>query len=161
MIETKVVKIATPKDCNLILLQSHFIKTVEDIHETLVNSVPGIKFGLAFIESSGSCLVRRSGTDKDLIEAAANEALKLGTGHAAIIFLKETYPINVLNALRNVPEVCHIIAATANPVEVITVETSTGRGILGVIDGSHTKGIETEKDVKERKELLRKLGYKF
>jgi len=118
MIETKVVKIATPKDCNLILLQSHFIKTVEDIHETLVNSVPGIKFGLAFI--------------------------KLGTGHAAIIFLKETYPINVLNALRNVPEVCHIIAATANPVEVITVETSTGRGILGVIDGSHTKGIETD-----------------
>jgi len=162
MIETKIVKLEFPKDCNIILGHSHFIKTVEDLHETLVNSVPGIKFGLAFCESSGPCLVRSSGTDEELKRIAERNALNLGAGHSFVIVLgKGFYPINVLNSIKNVQEVCRIFCATANPVEVIMAETSQGRGILGVIDGSHTKGIETEKDVKERKELLRKLGYKL
>jgi hypothetical protein len=140
---------------------SHFIKTVEDIHEALVNSVPGIKFGLAFCESSGPCLVRRSGTDGELQELAAKHALKLGCGHCFLILLKGAYPINVLNAIKQVPEVCSIYCATANPVEVIVAETEQGRGILGVVDGLKSKGIESEKDVKERKEFLRKIGYKL
>jgi len=162
MIETKTVKLEFQKDCNIILGHSHFIKTVDDLHEALVNSVSGIKFGLAFCESSGPCLVRSSGTDEELKKIAEKNALNLGAGHCFIIVLgKGFYPINVLNTIKNVPEVCRIICATANPVEIIVAETSQGRGILGVIDGSHTKGIETEKDVKERKELLRKLGYKL
>lgn len=150
-----------PKDCNVILLTTHFIKSVEDLYECLVTSVPNIKFGLAFVEASGPCLIRKSGTDKELTELAAKEALKLGTGHTAIIFLKGAYPINVLNAIKNVPEICTIHAATSNPLEVIVAETSSGKGILGVIDGSKPKGIETEKDAKERKEFLRKIGYKL
>ena len=160
--ELKVVQIEKPEAVNLILGQSHFIKTVEDIHETLVCSVPGIKFGLAFCESSGPALVRASGTDDDLIGLAKRHALALSAGHSFIIFLGEGfYPINVLNAVKAVPEVCHIFCATANPVEVILAETEQGRGILGVIDGAHTKGIETENDVVQRKDFLRMIGYKL
>lgn len=159
--EIKTVKIQKPDDLNLILGQSHFIKTVEDLHEALVNTVPGIKFGLAFCESSGPCLVRYSGTDSELTELAKNSAFILSAGHSFLIFLKNTYPINVLNTVKNVPEVCRVFCATANPVEVIIAESEQGRGILGVIDGLKSKGIETEKDVQERKEFLRKIGYKL
>ena len=160
--ELVVVQIDKPEAVNLILGQSHFIKTVEDVHETLVCSVPGIKFGLAFCESSGPALVRASGTDDDLIELAKRNALALSAGHSFIVFLGEGfYPVNVLNVVKTVPEVCHIFCATANPVEVILAETEQGRGILGVIDGAHTKGIETENDVVQRKDLLRMIGYKL
>jgi adenosine/AMP kinase len=160
--ELVVVQIDKPEAVNLILGQSHFIKTVEDIHETLVCSVPGIKFGLAFCESSGPALVRASGTDDDLIELAKRNALALSAGHSFIVFLGEGfYPVNVLNVVKTVPEVCHIFCATANPVEVILAETEQGRGILGVIDGAHTKGIETENDVVQRKDFLRVIGYKL
>jgi hypothetical protein len=160
--ELKVVKIEKPEALNLILGQSHFIKTVEDLHEALVGSVPGIKFGLAFCESSGPALVRASGTDDKLTERAKQTALTLGAGHSFIIFLGEGfYPINVLNTVKAAPEVCRIFCATANPVEVIIAETEQGRGILGVIDGVHTKGIETEDDVAQRKEFLRMIGYKL
>ena len=160
--ELVVVQIDKPEAVNLILGQSHFIKTVEDIHETLVCSVPGIKFGLAFCESSGPALVRASGTDDDLIELAKRNALALSAGHSFIVFLGEGfYPVNVLNVVKMVPEVCHIFCATANPVEVILAETEQGRGILGVIDGAHTKGIETENDVVQRKDFLRMIGYKL
>lgn len=159
--ELKTVTIEKPADVNFILGQSHFIKTVEDIHEALVTAVPKIKFGLAFCESSGPALVRWSGTDSEMIELAKKNALALSAGHSFIIFLKECYPINVLNVVKNVPEVCNIYCATANPVEVIIAETSQGRGILGVIDGIKTKGIEGEKEIQERKEFLRKIGYKL
>jgi len=162
MIETKVVKLEFPEGCNIILGHSHFIKTVEDLHEALVNSVPKIKFGLAFIESSGPCLVRSSGTDDELKEVAEKNALNLGTGHTFLIVLgKGFYPINVLNAIKRVPEVCRVFCATGNSVEVIVAETAQGKGILGVVDGFHTKGVEGEKDIKERKKLLRELGYKL
>ena len=160
--ELVVVQIDKPEAVNLILGQSHFIKTVEDIHETLVCSVPGIKFGLAFCESSGPALVRASGTDDDLIELAKRNALALSAGHSFIVFLGEGfYPVNVLNVVKTVPEVCHIFCATANPVEVILAETEQGRGILGVIDGAQPKGIETENDVAQRKDFLRMIGYKL
>jgi adenosine/AMP kinase len=160
--ELVIVQIDKPEAVNLILGQSHFIKTVEDIHETLVCSVPGIKFGLAFCESSGPALVRASGTDDGLIELAKQNALALSAGHSFIIFLGEGfYPVNVLNVVKTVPEVCHIFCATANPVEVILAETGQGRGILGVVDGAHTKGIETENDVAQRKDFLRMIGYKL
>jgi hypothetical protein len=159
--EIKTSRIEKPDDINLILGQSHFIKTVEDIHEALVNTVPGIRFGLAFCESSGPCLVRYSGTDQELIELAKKNAFSLSAGHSFVIFLKNAYPINVLNIVKNVPEVCRIFCATANPVEVIIAESQQGRGILGVIDGLKSKGIETEKDIEERKLLLRKIGYKL
>ncbi len=158
--EIKVVKIKVPQECNLILGQSHFIKTVEDLYEAVVNSVPGVKFGLAFCESSGACLVRADGTDEELKEAAAQNILRLGCGHAFLVFLRKAYPINVLNAIKGVPEVCTIYAATANPLEVIIAETDQGRGILGVIDGLKPKGIENEEGVKWRKGFLRKIGYK-
>ncbi len=161
MMETKIVKIEMPKDTNVIIGMSHFIKTVEDLHETLAASVPGMKFGLAFCEASQKCLVRKSGTDPELVEAAAKNALNLSCGHSFIIFLRGTFPINVLNEIKNVHEICTIHCATANPVEVIVAESSQGRGILGVIDGSASKGIETEEDIKERKEFLRKIGYKL
>jgi hypothetical protein len=162
MIETKIIKLEFPEGCNVILGQSHFIKTVEDMHGALVQSVSGIKFGLAFCESSGPCLVRSSGTDAELKRIAEENALKIGAGHSFIIILgKGFYPINVLNSIKNISEVCRIFCATANPVEVILAETSQGRGVLGVIDGSHIRGIETEKDVKDRKEFLRKIGYKL
>ena len=159
--ELLTVRVEKPDEVNLILGQSHFIKTVEDLHEALVTAVPGIKFGLAFCESSGPALVRWSGTDPELTELAKQNAFKLAAGHAFIIFLKESYPINVLGAVKGVPEVCRIFCATANPVEVILAETEQGRGILGVIDGLRSKGIETEQDIQERKELLRKIGYKL
>ena len=160
--ELKVVKIDKPEDVNFILGQSHFIKTVEDLHEALVGTVPGIKFGLAFCESSGPALVRASGTDDEMLELAKRNALTLGAGHSFIIFLGEGfYPINVLHVVKRAPEVCRIFCATANPVEVIVAETEQGRGILGVIDGEHTQGIETEADVVQRKDFLRMIGYKL
>lgn len=160
-IELRSIEIDKPEEVNLILGQAHFIKTVEDLHETLVNTVPGVQFGLAFCESSGPALVRASGTDDELVELAQENALSLAAGHCFIILLKNSYPINVLNAVKMVPEVCRIYCATANPVEVIVAETSQGRGILGVVDGVLTRGIETAEDVAERKALLRKIGYKL
>jgi adenosine/AMP kinase len=161
MLDLKLVKIKKSEELNLILGQSHFIKTAEDLYEALVNSVPGIKFGLAFMESSGACKVRIEGTDAELKQSAAQNCLELGCGHSFIILLKGSYPINVLNAVKNVPEVCNIYCATANPVEVIVAESESGRGILGVIDGLKPKGIENNEDIKWRKELLRKIGYKL
>ena len=159
--ELLTVKIEKPEEVNLILGQSHFIKTVEDLHEALVTSVPGVKFGLAFCESSVPALVRWSGTDPELVELARQNAYKLGAGHAFLILLRDCFPINVLNAVKMVPEVCRIYCATANPVKVIIAETDQGRGILGVIDGVKSKGVETEEHVRERKEFLRKIGYKL
>ncbi|MBU0709280.1 MAG: adenosine-specific kinase [Candidatus Omnitrophica bacterium] len=159
--ELKLINIKKPEEVNLILGQSHFIKTVEDIYEVLVNNVPGIKFGVSFVESSGACKVRVEGNDDDLKKLAASSALDIGAGHSFIVFLKNAYPINVLNAIKNIPEVCNIYCATANPLAVIIAETDTGRGILGVIDGSKPKGIESEADISWRKEFLRKIGYKL
>ncbi|RJX15498.1 hypothetical protein CW703_05975 [Candidatus Bathyarchaeota archaeon] len=159
--ELKTVKIEPPKDCNMILGQSHFIKTVEDLYEVLVASTPTIKFGLAFCESSGPCLVRHVGNDEELEKLAVEYAFKLSAGHCFLIFMKNAFPINVLNAVKNVSEVCNIYCATGNPVEVILAETEQGRGILGVIDGFKSKGIEEAKDVEERKAFLRKIGYKL
>ena len=158
--DLKTVAIERPDDTNIILGQSHFIKTVEDIHELMVTSVPGIKFGLAFCESSGPCLVRHSGTDPELETLAAKNALNIGAGHSFIILLRNAYPINVLNALKQVQEVCSIFCATANPVTVVLAENDTGRGILGVIDGAKPKAIETDSDISTRKEFLRRIGYK-
>ncbi len=158
--ELKVIPIAVPTDVNLILGQSHFIKTVEDIHEALVGAVPGIKFGLAFCEASGVALVRWSGTDAELTELARNTMRELGTGHAFLVLLRDAFPINVLPAIRAVQEVCTIFCATANPVQVIVADTEQGRGVMGVIDGIHTKGIESDEDIAERKALLRRFGYK-
>lgn len=159
--ELKVVRMQAPEECNLILGQSHFIKTVEDIYEAIVCSTPNVKFGLAFCESSGECLVRAEGNDDRLKEAASQKALELGCGHCFLVFVRDAYPINVLNALKMVPEVCSIFAATANPVEVIVAETELGRGVLGVVDGAKPKGIEDEKGVAWRKEVLRRLRYKL
>jgi len=154
------VPIQKPDDVNLILGQAHFIKTVEDLHEALAGSVPGIQFGVAFCESSGPALVRASGTSPEMVDLAKSNALRLAAGHAFLIFLKNVYPVNVLNAVKAVPEVCGIFCATANPVEVILAETEQGRGVMGVVDGLKTLGIESESDVAERKALLRKFGYK-
>ncbi len=158
--ELKLVRIETPEECNVILGMAHFIKTVEDLYEALVGSVPNVKFGLAFCESSGDCLVRVEGTDEELKAAAAKNMLNLGCGHSFLILLRGSYPINVLNAIKRVQEVCTVYAATANPLEVIVAETTQGKGILGVVDGLKPKGIEDEKGVKWRKELLRRIGYK-
>jgi hypothetical protein len=155
------VTIQKPEAVNLILGQAHFIKTVEDLHEALVTAVPGIAFGLAFCESSGPCLVRWSGTDAELAALARTNAEAIGAGHSFLVLLRDCYPINVLPVIRQVPEVCGIYCATANPVDVILAETATGRGILGVIDGACPKGVETENDVAARKALLRRLGYKL
>ena len=156
------VKIEKPDEVNFILGQSHFIKTVEDLHEALVGAVPGIKFGLAFCEASGKCLVRSSGTDEAMTELAKKNALAIGAGHSFIIFLAEGYyPLNVLKTIQNAPEVCLIFCATANPSEVLVAETDLGRGILGVVDGSAPKGIEGEEDISWRKGFLRKIGYKI
>jgi hypothetical protein len=159
--ELKNVTIENPDGLNLILGQSHFIKTVEDIHEAMVNAVPMARFGLAFCEASDVCLVRYSGTDEALTELAKKNALSLAAGHSFILFMKDLFPVNVLNAIKNVPEVCRIFCATANPVEVIVAETGQGRGILGVIDGFASKGIETGDDIRHRKDLLRRFGYKL
>jgi adenosine/AMP kinase len=158
--DLKIVPIQKPDDVNLILGQSHFIKTLEDIHEALVGSVPAIQFGLAFCEASGPALVRWSGTDDELAALARDAMRELGTGHAFLVLLRNAFPINVLPAVRGVQEVCTIYCATANPVQVIVAETEQGRGVLGVVDGFHTKGIETESDIAERKSLLRRFGYK-
>ncbi|RLI10367.1 hypothetical protein DRO42_01540 [Candidatus Bathyarchaeota archaeon] len=159
-VELKVVKLETPEGCNLILGQSHFIKTVEDIYEAMTTSTPTVKFGLAFCESSGERLVRVEGNDDDLKKAATENALRLGCGHSFVVLMRDAYPINVLNQLKVVPEVCTIYAATANPLEVIVAETDQGRGVLGVIDGQKPVGVEGEEGVKWRKEFLRKIGYK-
>ncbi len=161
MLELKIVKIDKPQDLNCILGQSHFIKTVEDLYEALVNNVPGIKFGLAFAEASGACKIRSEGNDPDLMDLACKNILLLGCGHSFIILLKEAYPINVLNAIKNIPEVCNIFCATANPVEVIVAQSQTGGGILGVIDGVAPQAREEASDITWRKNLLRKLGYKL
>jgi hypothetical protein len=159
--ELKIVKIEKPENINFILGQSHFIKTVEDLYEAIVTTQPGMKFGIAFCESSGPALVRWAGNDDEMIELAKKNAMNLSAGHAFIIFMKDGFPINILNAIKVVPEVCRIFCATANPVEVIIAETEQGRGILGVIDGVKSKGIETDEDIKKRREFLRKIGYKF
>ena len=159
--ELRAVRIEKPEETNFILGQSHFIKTVEDIHEALVTAVPGIRFGLAFCESSGKALVRWTGNDPDMIELAKKNALALSAGHSFILFLGPGfYPINVLNAIKNIPEVCGIFCATSNSVEVILAETEQGRGILGVVDGVKTQGVEGDEDIRWRKEFLRKIGYK-
>ena len=160
--ELITVRIEKPDDINFVLGQSHFIKTVEDIHEALVQAVPGIKFGLAFCESSGATLVRWTGTDEAMIELAKLNGQALAAGHSFILFLGPGFfPVNILNSLKMVPEVCRIYCATANPVEVVIAETEQGRGILGVIDGAKTKGVENDEDIAWRKDFLRKIGYKL
>jgi adenosine/AMP kinase len=160
--ELSLVKIEKPDETNFILGQSHFIKTVEDMHEALVSAVPGIKFGLAFCEASGMCLVRWTGTDPELIELAKKNAMAIGAGHCFILFLGDGfYPINVLNTIKMLPEVCRIYCATANPTSVVVAEEGEGRGILGIIEGSKPKGVESEKDIAWRKNFLRQIGYKF
>lgn len=159
--DISTVRIEKPDDLNFILGQSHFIKTVEDLYEVLVGAVPGLKFGLAFNEASGPCLVRWAGNDYELIGLAQRNAESIGAGHAFIVFLEGGFPINVLNAVKAVPEVCRVFCATANPVEVVVGQSDQGRAILGVVDGSSPKGIETDADIAERKELLRRFGYKL
>ena len=159
--ELKIIEIEKPEDMNFILGHSHFIKTVEDIHEAIVNVNPAIKFGLAFCEASQEALVRYSGTDDELIEIAKKNAFNLSAGHSFIIFLGNAFPLNILNAIKVVPEVTSIFCATANPVQVIMAETELGRAILGVVDGVKTKGIENEDDIQKRKKFLRTIGYKF
>lgn len=159
--ELLTVTIEKPDNINFILGQSHFIKTVEDLHEALVGAIPGIRFGLAFCEASGPALVRFSGTSDAMVELARTNAINLSAGHSFIIFLENCFPVNILNAVKQVPEVCRIFCATANPVEVILAESEQGRGILGVIDGVKTKGIETEADIAQRKGFLRQIGYKL
>ena len=159
--ELKVVPIENPEGLNVILGQTHFIKTVEDLHETLVTAIPGIKFGLAFCEASGPALIRRSGTDEKLTQLAVRNAQAIGAGHSFVVFLDGAFPISVLNAVKCVPEVCHVICATANPVQVVVAQTEQGRGILGVIDGVSPKGVETDADIATRKEFLRTIGYKL
>jgi adenosine/AMP kinase len=161
MLEFKTVKVDPPKDCNIILGMAHFIKTIEDLYEALVNAVPTIKFGIGFCESSGPCLVRHEGNDDELRRLAAEKAFEIACGHSFVIYLKNAYPINVLDKIKNVPEVCTIFAATANPLEIIIAETAQGRGIIGVVDGLKSKGIETDENIKERRDFLRKIGYKL
>jgi adenosine/AMP kinase len=159
--EIKTLSINVPEGLNIIIGQSHFVKTVEDMYEILIGSSPSLKFGIAFSEASGPCLVRHEGNDEGLIKLAAETSFNLACGHTFVIFLKDGFPINVLNAIKACQEVCHIICATANPLQVIIGDTEQGRGIMGVIDGSRPKGIEKEEDRKSRKELLRKFGYKL
>jgi adenosine/AMP kinase len=159
--ELKTVKLDIPEESNVILGETHFIKTAEDLYEIMAGATPGVKFGIAFCEASGPCLVRVEGNDEDMKKAAEANALKVGAGHTFVIMMAEAFPINVLNSIKLCPEVCSIFCATANPVEVIVAETEQGRGILGVIDGSSPKGVETEKDKADRKNMLRKFGYKL
>ena len=158
--ELKTIPIENPEQLNFILGHSHFIKTVEDLYEAIVNTVPGAKFGLAFCEASDVCLVRYTGTEEALIDLARKNALNLGAGHSFIIFLRDMFPVNILNTIKNVPEVCRIFCATANPVEAIIAVSELGRGIMGVIDGFASKGIEGEEEIAKRKSLLRAIGYK-
>lgn len=159
--EIKTVKIDIPEGLNIIIGQSHFVKTVEDMYEILIGSSSSLKFGIAFSEASGPCLVRYEGNDEGLMKLVAETSFNLACGHAFVIFLKDGFPINVLNAIKACQEVCHIICATANPLEVIVAESEQGRGIMGVIDGSKPKGIEEEKDKQHRRALLRRFGYKL
>lgn len=159
--DLRIIPITKPDDCNFILGQSHFIKSVEDIHEAIVTANPGMKFGLAFSEASGPCLIRLSGNDQQLIDLARSNALALGCGHTFIVFMTGGYPINILNAVKHVPEVCSIFCASANSVQVIVAESDQGRGIAGVIDGTSPQGVETEADVATRKQFLRTIGYKL
>ena len=161
MMNTKVIDVKVPEGCNAILGQSHFIKTVEDLYEALVNAVPTAKFGLAFCESSGPCLVRFEGNDPELKQLASKTAYQLSAGHTFIIFMRNAFPINVLDKIKSVPEVCNVYLATANPFQVVLAETEQGLGVLGVVDGYASKGIETESDIAERKVFLRKIGYKL
>ena len=158
--ELKAIKLEIPEDANIVLGQSHFIKTVEDLYEAIVNTVPQMKFGIAFNEASGACLTRVDGNDPDLIASATSSAQALAAGHTFVIVMREGYPINVLSRIREIPEICTIFCATANSVEVIVAETTQGRGVLGVIDGSSPKGVESESDTEWRHSLLRKIGYK-
>src|SRR2546426_7044976 len=160
-VETELVPVENPSGLNVILGQTHFIKTAEDIHEALIGSVPGIKFGVAFCEASGPALVRVEGNDESLKTLAAKTALAVGAGHFFVVFMKEPYPINVWGALRDVPEIVTVFAAPSNPVDVVVATTRRGRGVLGVVDGERTKGLETEKDRAERIAFLRKIGYKL
>lgn len=160
-VDIKAIKIEKPEGLNVIVGQTHFIKSVEDIYEALVSSVPAIKFGIGFVEASGDCLVRYAGNDAELISLAQKNAYNIGAGHLFIIFIKEAFPINVLNAIKNVQEVCSIFASSSNPMEVIIAETSQGRAVLGIVDGFKPKGIEDEVHIEERKSLLRKIGYKL
>ena len=160
-IQLHLVQVEKPEELNLILGQSHFIKTIEDLHEALAGAVPGLRFGIAFCESSGPRLVRRSGNDEELVELAVRNALSIGAGHSFIVFLREGFPVNVLGQVKLVPEVCRIYCATANPLQVIVAETAAGRGILGVVDGGSPLGVESEGDVAARKRLLRQIGYKL
>jgi len=159
-VKIDVVRVEIPEGTNVIIGQSHFIKTVEDLYETLASSSPHLRFGIAFCEASGKRLIRWDGNDEELIKLAQQTALKIGAGHTFVIYIKNGYPINVLNRIKNVEEVVRIFAATANPLQVLVAETDQGRGIIGVVDGYTPLGIETEADIKERKELLRKFGYK-
>lgn len=161
MMEMKTVAMQIPDRSNIIIGQTHFIKTVEDLYEVMMNALPGIKFGIAFCEASGPCLVRAEGNDGSLRESAIQNARNIGAGHTFVILMKEAFPVNVLNAVKACQEVCAVFCATANPVQVIVAETEQGRGILGVIDGYSPKGVEDEKDVQNRKQFLRKIGYKL
>lgn len=159
--ELSVIPVDKPDDMNVIIGQSHFIKTIEDIHEALAGTSPYLRFGVGFCEASGACLVRSSGNAEDLVQLASRNAETIGAGHCFVVFLRDGFPVNVLNALKAVPEVCRIFCATANPVEVVVAETDLGRGILGVIDGLPPAGFETAEDVADRKQLLRQIGYKL
>jgi hypothetical protein len=159
-VDITTVRFDKPDDLNVVVGQSHFIKTVEDLHEACVH-VPGMKFGIAFNEASGPCLVRRSGNDAALVDVAVRGAEAIGAGHVFVVAMRDAFPVSVLNAIKAVPEVCHIYCATANPLEVVVGESEQGRGVLGVIDGSSPKGVETDEDETERKELLRRFGYKL
>jgi len=161
VLEFEKIKIEVPANCNTIIGMAHFIKTVEDMYEALISAVPGIKFGIGFCESSGPRLVRHEGNDEELRKLAAEKAFELACGHSFIVFLRNAYPINVLDKIKQVPETCTVFAATANPVEVVIAETEQGRGIVAVVDGLKSKGIETEEDIRERKRFLRKIGYKL
>ncbi len=158
--EIKTIDVEIPEGCNIILGQSHFIKTVEDLHEAIAEAVPGAKFGLAFCEASGPCLVRRSGTDAELEKLAIKTAREIGAGHSFVVYMKEMFPVNILNKIKNVSEVCSVFCATANQLQVIVAQTEKGRAILGVVDGASPKGVEGDKDMAFRKDLLRKIGYK-
>ncbi len=159
--EFKNNKIDIPDGCNIILGQTHFIKTAEDLYEIIATTIPQAKFGIAFTEASGPCLIRKEGNDNDLIDLCIKNLEKIGAGHVFCIILRDAFPISILNAVKNCPEVCNIYCATANPVEVITAETSLGKGIMGVIDGSPPKGVESDSDKSKRKDFLRKIGYKL
>ena len=159
--EIKTVALEIPEGANIIIGQTHFIKTAEDLYEVMVNAVPGIKFGVAFCEASGPCLVRAEGNDSALKEIAIRNAANIAAGHTFVVLIKEAFPVNVLNSIKTCPEVCSVFCATANPVQVIVAETEQGRGIMGVIDGYRPKGVETEKDIQHRKQFLRKIGYKL